>query len=82
MEPKTFTLRLSVLLLHCEGMWVAQCLEHDLAAQGRSIAAAKDALARTIAGQVIVDVEHNQEPLATFSAAPAEYWAKFKKGER
>ena len=83
MEPKTFTVNLSVLLLKAEnGGWVAQCLEYDLAAQGSTLAIVKDAFARTVVGQMLVDIEHNIEPLSSFAPAPSNYWETFRKAER
>ena len=79
---KTINFRFSVLLLREGDGWVAQCLEYDLAAQGKTIADAKEAFAKTFAGQIAVDVHHNQEPLATFGPAPRAYWEKFKVAER
>lgn len=74
MEHRTVTLNVSVLLLRGESGWVAQCLHYDLAAQASTFTGAQEAIARTIASQVVVDIEHNQEPLATFAPAPKEYW--------
>lgn len=82
MTPKTLDFKLSVLLLMEEGMWVAQCLNYDIAAQGKTLEAAKEAFARTFAGQVCVDLHHNVEPLSAFPPAPAEYWNQFKGAER
>ena len=75
-------LKLSVLLLREADMWVAQCLEYDIAAQGMSIPEVKEAFARTLCGQIMIDLHHNVEPLAAFHEAPAEYWQKFKSAER
>ena len=79
---KSLDFKLSVLLLREGEAWVAQCLDYDIAAQGKTIAEAKDAFARTFAGQVFVDLNHNVEPLHGFSPAPQEYWEQFEKGER
>jgi hypothetical protein len=79
---KTLDFKLSVLLLLEGEVWVAQCLEYDIAAQGRTIPEVKEAFGRTFAGQVFVDLHHNEEPLSHFAQAPAMYWDKFKKAER
>ena len=79
-QPLTF--KLSVLLMREGEMWVAQCLEYDLAAQGRTLAEVKDAFGKTFCGQIMVDLHHKLEPLSTFSQAPAAYWEKFKHAER
>ena len=63
-------------------MWIAQCLEHDIAAQGATFAGAKDAFARAVAAQIAVAVHHGEEPLATFEPAPQQYWELFAAAER
>ena len=75
------------ILLKKEGMgdqsgWVAQCLEYDIAAQGKTIAAAKIAFEETFVGQIMVDIVHNKQPLEGIQKAPKEYWNEFKKGEQ
>lgn len=80
--PKELRFTVSVLFLREGGGWVAQCLEYDIAAQGQTIPATKAAFVRTFCGQVIVDLHHGEEPLATFPPAPAEYLEKFMTAER
>jgi hypothetical protein len=82
MDQKTLTLKLSVLLLRADTGWVAQCLEYDFVAQGKTIPGVKEAFSRALVGQVLVDIEHKQEPLSGFAPAPQEYWDKFKQAER
>ena len=82
MIPETLDFKISVLLLKEDEMWVAQCLQYDIAAQGKTITDAKEAFCRTFAGQVCVDLYHDVEPLSGFLPAPREYWNQFKKGER
>jgi hypothetical protein len=82
MDNKTHVFKLSVLLLREGDTWIAQCLDYDLAAQGKSIKAARNALARTFAGQVALDLHHGLEPLNGFSQAPKEFWDKFSDAER
>lgn len=78
----TGTLTVSVLLLHEEGGWVAQCLEVDVAAQGKTIAEAKSALERTFVGQIVLDLKNGRQPLEAIGPAPGEYWEMFNRGER
>ena len=82
MTPETLDFKLSVLLLREGETWVAQCLEYDIAAQGKTIAEAKAAFALTFSGQVCVDLHQQVKPLSGFSQAPAEYWTRFNKSER
>ena len=73
---------LHVLLVREGDVWVAQCLDYDIAAQGATISDAKEAFARTFGGQVAVDLHHKVEPLQGFGPAPQEYWDLFTSGER
>jgi hypothetical protein len=59
--------------------WTARALEHDLAAQGRSIEAALDTLVRLIQAHVAFDKRHNRKPLSAFAAAPKVYWSAFNR---
>jgi len=82
MPKKTVDLKLCVLFLREEDSWVAQCLQYDIAAQGKTIADAMAAFARTVSGQICVDLHHGVEPLSEFTPAPHEYWHRFEKSNR
>ena len=74
-----------VLIMREDPMWVAQCLEHDIAAQGRTIQETKKAFALAFAAQVAVAVAANEDPQAflnTFGAAPEYYHERFERAER
>lgn len=71
-----------VLVLREGDVWVAQCLEYDIAAQGATLPEVKKALERTFIGQMMVDAHLGQEPLDNIPPAPREYWEKFEQGER
>lgn len=43
--------------------FVAQCLEHDIAAQGKSPEEAIYRLEKTIAAQIALDIEHGRQPI-------------------
>lgn len=71
---------LSVLIRKEEdGMWFAQCLEHDIAAQGANLDELRLRIGRTIAGQIAVNLQHGEEPFANIPAAPPEFWEEFNK---
>lgn len=76
---KPLNFKVSVLLLREGDMWTAQCLEYDLAAQGRTLAEVKDAFGQTFTGQIMVDLHHKVEPLAAFRPAPAKYWKMLRR---
>jgi hypothetical protein len=62
--------------------WVAQCLEFDIAAQGKNIKDAQQAFERTFIGQVMLDIHNSRRPLAGIGQAPKEYWDMFGGSER
>ncbi len=70
---------INVLLLCDQGIWVAQCLEHDIAAQGKTIKQAMKTFSKSFAGQVFMDVENGKQPLEDFTPAPVEYWDMLKE---
>jgi hypothetical protein len=74
---------LSVLFLeHAEGGWVAQCLEYDIAAQGKTLKRAMEAFERTVVGQVALDLSKQREPFQGIPQAPSEYWEEFDTAEQ
>lgn len=71
-------IRLRVLLRRERTMWVAQCLEHDIAAQGPNIREAQRAFLTTLAAQVRSDLDRGREPLRGIPPAPEEYFRAFE----
>lgn len=82
MTPTTLDLKLCVLFLREGETWIAQCLQYDIAAQGRTLSEALTAFGQTVSGQICVDLHHKVEPLSGFAQAPREYWARFEKSNR
>lgn len=78
--PKTFNV--SVLLLNENGLWIAQCLEYDITAQGKRIKEAMQAFEEVFVGQAVLDIEQGKKPFEGISKAPPEYWKMFNEGER
>ena len=86
MKRHTIYFNLSILLRH-EGSgeqagWVAQCLEYDIAAQGKTIPDAKKAFAKTFLGQALVDAEHKKKPFQGIQQAPKMYWEAFDQADQ
>jgi hypothetical protein len=75
------TLDLSVLILRESGGWAAQCLEYDIAAQGRTKAKAKQAFEKTLIGQLIVDIKYDKIPLEGIPRAPKMYWDMIERAQ-
>ena len=70
--------RLRILVFpETHGTWTARGLEHDLAAEGRTIESAVDTLLRIARAHVAFDRRHNREPLSAFAPAPQLYWNAF-----
>jgi hypothetical protein len=62
--------------------WIARGLDHDLAAEGRTMEAAVDTLLKIARAHISFDIRHKREPLSGFSAAPRAYWEAFARGTR
>ncbi len=79
-QEHVFVLR--VLLIRQEdGLWAAQCIDHDIVAQGNSIGEAKRAFERTVMGQILFDFKNGQRPLAAFPPAPPRLREIFDRAE-
>jgi hypothetical protein len=79
---KTFKFKVNVLLLREDNAWVAQCLDFDISAHGRSIHDAKSAFGRVFIGQILLDIQHGRKPLQDVPKAPARYRTLFNHAER
>jgi hypothetical protein len=64
-----------------KSLWVAQCLEYDIAAQGDTIQQALKALDVAVVAQLTVYLKNNQNPLEMLPRAPKEYWNMYSQGE-
>jgi hypothetical protein len=72
---------LRVLLFREGANWVAQCLDFDIAAQARTLEQVKAAFCRAFVCQVVIALEHKQEPLADMRPAPSWYAKQWEKAE-
>ncbi len=73
--------RLTILVFpEVHGVWTARGLEHDLAAEGRTIESAVDTLLKVVSAHIDYDLRHNHMPLSAFAPAPRPYWSAFKHG--
>lgn len=66
---------LNVLLLE-DGVWTAQCLEHDIASQGETTREAMFELTRTLVAEVCLCAARGDERLDSIPPAPRFYWSK------
>lgn len=60
--------------------WVAQCLEYDIAAQGRTINDALYEFQRLVVGRVSMAAKRGvDDPFQGLKRAPEAYWQRFEK---
>jgi len=63
------------VLLHQDGhAWVAQCLQRDLAAQGRTEEEAKNRFREALGAQIAWDLLEGRTPLGGLPQAPKRYF--------
>ncbi len=60
-------------------VWVAQCLEHDIAAQGDTVEDARKDLERMILGEIVLSAEKGRPPLSGIAPAPPAYQALWEQ---
>lgn len=82
MTHKAYSFMLSILLFQNNTTWIAQCLEYDIAAQGKTLDNALDSFERTFVGQLILDIERDKNPLENTPRTPREYWTKFEQARK
>ena len=82
-QPKVVTLPpLSVLLVKKADVWVAQCLEYDITAQGKEIDDARKSFERVLLAHVMSDLDANRQPLDGVPPAPADIHEMFRSSKR
>ena len=67
--------RLRVVVFFGRRQWVAQALEHDLAAQAASIEELPSAFAQALSGELEMASRLGREPLHSLPPAPDRYFA-------
>ena len=75
------TIQITGVLLKEASAWVAQGLEYDIAAQGKTIRDAMLAFERTVVGHIVLDLQNNRQPLSALPKAPRFYWNQYEQGE-
>ena len=68
---------LRILLVSDGGSWTAQCLEHDIAAQGKTIENALLEFQRTLVAEVCLCAARGEQGLESVPRAPQLYWTKY-----
>jgi hypothetical protein len=82
MTQKTYSFMLSILLFQEDTTWIAQCLQYDIAAQGKTLDDALNSFEKTFVGQLILDIEQDKNPLENTPQTPKEYWTKFEQAKK
>jgi hypothetical protein len=71
--------RVSVILYPEDGFWIAQGIEFDITARGRSPIEASERFSDKFAAEYVISIEvGDSEPLAGVGAAPQEFWTMYK----
>jgi len=60
-----------------ENYWVAQCLQHDVVAQAKTLNELKANLSHVLICHIMLSIEKKIEPFSNLKAAPEMYWEQF-----
>ena len=63
------------------GWWSAQCLDHDIAAQAKSLRGLMYEIQRVLTGHLVVSQELKMEPFGNLKPAPQIYWQMFDQAK-
>lgn len=66
--------QLDIVVFQAGKAWGAQCLQHDIGAQGSTLLDVLYEMQRALVGHVAVCRQLNMKPFEGFAAAPQEYW--------
>lgn len=81
-RPKPQNVTVRVLLFQQDGQWIAQCLEHDITAQGETLEEARRGWEHTLVGYLCLSEENGVKPLANVPRAPKFYWDRFEQADQ
>ncbi|HEX2882222.1 MAG TPA: hypothetical protein VHO25_22030 [Polyangiaceae bacterium] len=76
MQELEMDLKLTILLIKDGPVFVAQCLEHDIAAQGKTLDECKSRFMVAFSSQVVLDLSLGKKPLQDCGQAPYKYFEK------
>ena len=78
---ESFTVAINAVIYQDGDDWIAQGIEHDICAQGRSIQEARRAFEESVVGMALFGVASGKRPLSDIPPAPEEFHAMFEKAE-
>lgn len=70
---------MNVVLFRDDDYLVAQCLEHDIAAQGRTFKEVRGLFVATLVAEIVGAIREGRRPLADIGPAPREFWHLLEK---
>jgi hypothetical protein len=73
------------VLVYLEGendLYIAQCLNYDLVAEGATLLDVLNSLERIIKTQIKVSLVDGIDPFSDFEPAPQEFWARYQNSNR
>lgn len=73
---------IQVLILKEIDSYVAQCLEYDISAQAKTLRELQVAFDRAFLGEILIALEHGEEPLVNIDPAPDSFWRLFNEAIR
>jgi hypothetical protein len=71
-----------VVVFQDSGVWVAQCLEHDIGAQAPDIDTLRDRLEATLKAELLESMERHQKPFAGIDPAPERFHRMWERRSR
>jgi hypothetical protein len=72
------TISIRVVLFEDAAWWCAQCLEHDIAAQARTLPELREELERVLTAHALLDLESGNEPFAKLPCAPQRFFDMYE----
>jgi hypothetical protein len=76
------TITINAVVFQQDGVWVAQCLEHNFVSFAKTQDELPHTLMRQILAQIEIDSEDGHSPFFGFEPAPAKYWEWFERARR
>lgn len=73
------TLSVQVIVYLDADKWVAQCIDHDIAAQGNTRAECMESFVKQMSAEIILSLDLGKVPLSDIPPAPAYFKQLFQK---
>jgi hypothetical protein len=82
MQKDADTITLRVIVFQDDGLWVAQCLEHDIGAQAEDIDTLSDRLMTALKAEFKESIDRNGKPFAGIDPAPERFQVMWERRAR